>query len=177
MIVKHKAMMSLSEDKLLYLGSDTYALKPDVKYIWSILDRFDMAVTHAPIRINTEIGNTSIPELPTCFPEMNCDVILYNNTKKVMETIKKWSIDYLNDKFSHPHDQGTFRHCLYNSDLRFYILPPEYNYRGSNIRDDTVILQNRFILDKYIDFYEHKKNYDIESKIINFYRKLKRNIL
>lgn len=177
MIVKHKAMMSLSEAKVLYLGSDTYALNSDVKYIWDILDRFDMAITHAPVRINTEIGNTAILELPRCFPEMNCDVILYNNNDKVVEFIKKWSSDYLNDNFSHPHDQGTFRHCLYNSDLRFYILPPEYNYRGSDISKDIIILQNRFVLDKYIQFYRHNNNSGIKSKITSLYRKLKRGKL
>lgn len=151
MIVKHKAMLELSEKHILYLGADTYALKPDVQELEKLLSKFDISVTHAPVRINTDIGNTPIPEVPSSFPEMNCDLILYNNNQKVREFLKQWQQSYLEDLFSHTHDQGTFRYLLYNSDLRLCILPPEYNYRELEYREDTIILQNRFSLYKYLN--------------------------
>jgi hypothetical protein len=150
MIVKHKAMVEMKEDYVLLLGADTYALKPEVGDLVKILEKFDIAAAHAPVRINTELGNSTIPGVPSAFPELNCDIILYRNNEKVRELLKEWAKLYLEDKFSHPHDQGTFRYLVYNSDLRLATLPPEWNYRGHEYRNDTVILQNRFALSEYI---------------------------
>jgi hypothetical protein len=169
MIVKHKAMLELKEDYILYLGADTYALKPDVKELVKLLDKFDLALTHAPIRINTEIDNTSIPEVSKCFSEMNCDLILYKNTIEVRDLIGKWKEAYLDDLFSHPHDQGSFRYLVYNSNLRVYILPPEYNYREHLYREDTIILQNRFSLQSYLNKKGESLNFITKIKnIFNF---------
>ncbi|QDV43227.1 hypothetical protein Enr13x_30820 [Stieleria neptunia] len=150
MFVKHAAMLDLEEDNVLYLGADTYALKDDVAELERVLERFDIAAAHAPVRINTEIGNSSIPEVPKAFPELNCDLILYRNSPDVRSFIEKWKSAYFEDMFSHPHDQGTFRYLLYLSNLRLCVLPAEYNYRGHAFREDTVILQNRYALQQYI---------------------------
>jgi hypothetical protein len=150
MVAKHRAMLELKEDVVMYLGADTYALKDAVGDLPKILKRFDIALAHAPVRINTELGNSTIPEVPISFPEYNCDVILYKNDESVRAMLKEWQQKYLSDDFSHPHDQGTFRYLLYTSNLRLATLPPEYNYRGDAFRGDTVVLQNRFVLDDYI---------------------------
>jgi hypothetical protein len=149
MIVKHQAMQEMDEDAVLLLGADTYALKPEVAELPRILEQFDIAAAHAPVRINTELNNSTIPEVPVCFPELNCDIILYRNTVEVKTFLKEWAEAYLADQFSHPHDQGTFRYLMYKSALRLATLPPEWNYRGHEFRNDTVILQNRFALDAY----------------------------
>jgi len=150
MIVKHRVMQEMTEDQVLLLGADTFALKEQVQELPRLLDNFDIAAAHAIFRINTSIGNTSIPEIPVCFPELNCDLILYRNNEKVKSFIKSWADSYLSDHFSHTHDQGTFRYHLYKSDLKLATLPPEWNYRGDEYRSDTVILQNRDELAKYL---------------------------
>jgi hypothetical protein len=150
MIVKHKVMQEMEEDYVLLLGADTYALKDDVKDLPSVLDEFDIAAAHALWRINTSANNTSIPEVPVAFPELNCDLILYRNNERVKQFIKDWADAYLADMFSHTHDQGTFRYLLYKSDLRLATLAPEWNYRGDEYRGDTVILQNREKLSEYL---------------------------
>ena len=150
MLVKHQALLEMEEDYVLYVGADTYALKSEVSQLPLLLERFELLVAHAPVRINTEIGNSSIPEVPVGFPELNCDLIFFRNTEKVKSFMRKWQEGYRSDLLSHTHDQGTFRYFLFQSDLDFYILPPEYNYRGHEYRDDTIILQNRFQLSKYL---------------------------
>ena len=150
MIVKHRALLEVKEESVLYLGADTYALKQDVAELPMILDRFDIAASHAPVRINTEVGNSPIPEVPKAFPELNGDLILFRNTAKVRQVLTQWKQDYLDDRFGHTHDQGTLRHALYMSELRVCILPPEYNYRGHEYREDTIILQNRHALNDYV---------------------------
>ncbi|MAD16659.1 MAG: hypothetical protein CL579_11370 [Alteromonadaceae bacterium] len=151
MIVKHAAMQQMSEDHVLLLGADTYALKEHVTGLPDILEHFDIAAAHAPVRINTELGNTPIPEIPVAFPELNCDLILYRNSTEVRDLLSRWAELYLKDKFSHPHDQGLFRYLVYHSKLRLSVLPPEWNYREHKYREDTVILQNRFMLAEYLN--------------------------
>lgn len=170
MFAKHQAMLEMSEDHVMYLGADTYALKEDVADMVKILDQFEIALTHAPVRINTELGNSSIPSVPRCFPELNCDLILYRNNDKVRPFIEEWQNAYTDNKFDHPHDQGTFREIMYRSGLRLAILPPEYNYRGHEYRSDTVILQNRFTLQDYISPQQNPTR-QIFSKVIGKFKK------
>ena len=149
MLVKHQAMLDTDYDFNLVLGSDTYAISSKVNSVFEILNNFDIAVAHAPYRI-VQMPDTEKVAVPISFPEFNCDVIAYRKNGKVMKFIEQWQSYYRNDKFGHPHDQGTFRYLLYYSDLRVATLPPEYNYRGDDYRGDTVILQNREILDIYL---------------------------
>lgn len=165
MVAKHRAMLELEEDLIMYLGADTYALKDGVSSLPNLMSKFDIALAHAPVRINTELGNSAIEDIPECFPELNCDIILYRNNEGNRQLIKNWSKSYMNDEFGHPHDQGPFRYHVYNSNLRLYVLPPEYNYREFIYREDTVILQNRFTLHEYI-----------ENKQENFLRKIKKKL-
>ena len=168
MIVKHKAMLEMEEDQVLLLGADTYALKEQVAELPNVLGEFDIAAAHAIWRINTSAGNSTIPEIPVCFPELNCDLILYRNNDKVKAFIKDWGEAYLADLHAHQHDQGTFRYLLYKSDLRLATLPPEWNYRGKEFRSDTVILQNRFELHQYLNGKESNKK--IYSKIKKIFK-------
>ncbi|MFC1706852.1 hypothetical protein ACFL59_08535 [Planctomycetota bacterium] len=150
MVAKHSVLGETPFDKTLYLGSDTYALKPEVTSLFRLLDHFDLAAAHAPLRINTYWRNSSIPEIPVCFPEFNCDVVLYRKNDAVLSFLRQWRELYLEHAFQHPHDQGAFRYLAYFSKLRIAALPPEYNYRGRTVRSDTVILQNRKLLPAYI---------------------------
>jgi hypothetical protein len=68
-------------DKNIYLGSDIAVLRPEIKDVFRLLDHFDIAVAHAPVRINASAGNDyKLAELPECFPEMNCDLIAYRRS-------------------------------------------------------------------------------------------------
>lgn len=150
MVTKLEVLANSPYERTLYLGSDTYALRPESASMFDLLDRFDIVAAHAPFRINTSRGNSPIPEVPVCFPEFNCDLVLFRKNPKVMDFMSRWRDMYMEHAFGHPHDQGAFRYLAYNSDLRIATLPEEYNYRGRVKRDDTVILQNRHLLPEYL---------------------------
>lgn len=151
MVAKLRALAALEGyDRVLYLGSDTFALAPEAGSLFDVLDHFDIAAAHAIYRINAAHGNSPLPEIPVCFPEFNCDLVLFRSTPAVHAFIQDWEQKYLADFLGHPHDQGTFRWLAYHSDLRIATLPPEYNYRGDEFRSDTVILQNRDKLPQYL---------------------------
>jgi hypothetical protein len=150
MVAKLAALPMATQARVLYLGSDTYALRPEVATIFDLLDRFDIVAAHAPLRINDKRGNSPIPEIPPSFPEFNCDLVVFRNTPEVKDFLNRWRDLYLAHQFGHPHDQGAFRYLAYFSDLRIATLPEEYNYRGKTWRQDTVVLQNRDLLDEYL---------------------------
>jgi len=150
MVAKLSALPRIEGDRFLYLGSDTYALSPAAGSIFAVLDRFDIAASHAPVRINTWRGRSHVPDVPAAFPEFNCDVVLWRRSPAVDQMLGQWRDLYLENAFGHRHDQGAFRWLVYHNDIRLAVLPPEYNYRGAQLRSDTVILQNREALDFYL---------------------------
>lgn len=150
MVTKLEVLKNSPYERTLYLGADTYAFRAEAASMFDLLDRFDIVAAHAPFRINDAWGNSRIPEIPECFPEFNCDLVLYRNTPEVMAFMAQWQALYMEHAFGHPHDQGAFRYLAYNSDLRIATLPEEYNYRGKVKRDDTIILQNRDLLPVYL---------------------------
>lgn len=121
----------------LFLDSDTY-ICADLLEIFNLLDMFDMAVAHAPVRIApTHLnGREWIPyqftEIPKSFPEMNTGVILYKKNYKVEHFFQNW-LNLCEQKVKNHgkplHDQATFRSVLYESGLRTATLTPEYNCR------------------------------------------------
>jgi hypothetical protein len=150
MVAKLAALSTVDADRVMYLGSDTYALKPEAGSLFRLLDGFDIAAAHAPLRINTLIGNSPLPQVPPCFPEFNCDLVLWRRHEGTIELLRRWEQLYMSHELGHPHDQGPFRLLVYESNLRVATLPPEYNYRGPEVRADTVILQRRELLDAYL---------------------------
>jgi hypothetical protein len=149
MVAKLNYLAALAADRVLYVGSDTYALGPGAADLFPLLDRFDLVAAHAPHRINTSIGNSALPAIPTSFPEFNCDLILLRRSPEVSAFLEQWRDLYITNALGHPHDQGAFRQLAYFSDLRIATLPPEYNYRGHR-RYPVVVLQNRRLLPRYM---------------------------
>ncbi len=124
---KISSIINMPYHKTLYLDTDTYIAHP-IWDVFTLLNRFDIAVTHAPGRVRT-----TVVECPECFPEMNSGFIALNKNKNVIETMKKWLIEYnkqINESFNNTSDQGVLRKVLYLSDNSIYILPPEYNFRS-----------------------------------------------
>jgi len=128
----------------LFLDADTY-ITGDLSELLSILDRFDVALAHSPVR--TSYRPDAVPD---SFPEFNSGVILFRQSTSVRDLFSRWADYYARDlerlrrgeigwrrahenTFYHGDlpDQPTLREALYCSDLRVATLPPEYNCRFS----------------------------------------------
>jgi len=112
-------------ENTIFIDSDTEMISP-VYELNPLFDKFDLCICHAPNRFSFQLT-----DCPQSFPECNTGFILYKKNEKVLDLFKDWhNICKLmfsnNDKI---HDQPGFRQALYESDLRYYILPPEYNTR------------------------------------------------
>lgn len=120
----NQALGLLKYDKLLYLDTDTWMCAP-VGEVFDLLDRFDIASTHAPART---ISPTSEP-VPACFAEYNTGVLAFNNSKMIKQIFAAWLKTYLKDPALYgENDQAPLREVLWGW-VWAYVLPPEYNCR------------------------------------------------
>jgi hypothetical protein len=112
-------------ERTLFVDTDTHSIAP-CQEVFDLLDRFDLAAAHAPIRANFHIP----PDLPASFPELNTGVIAYWNTPGFRSLVDHWlSLLAAQPAEGRGVDQPAFREALYRSGLRYAVLPPEYNLR------------------------------------------------
>lgn len=108
--------------KNIFLDTDTFMVGHCIPQLFMLLDRFDLALTHAPFWQ----GGMKISHIPICFPELNTGVILYNSNLK--DFLKSWRNNY-QYFIGKTHDQPILRDLLYRERINFYVLPPEFNIR------------------------------------------------
>ena len=110
----------------LYLDSDTRVVD-DLKAMFAILDRFEIALAHGHLRHGTRQEMAWREPVPAAFPQLNGGVILYRGSERVKAFLESWRKAYHEAAFK--WDQITLRELMWLSDLRLYVLPPEYNVR------------------------------------------------
>jgi hypothetical protein len=110
----------------LYLDSDTRVVA-DLAPMFRLLERFDIALAHGHKRNGARQTIFWREEIPEAFPQINGGVILYRGTPVVRQFLSDWRDAYYSAGFK--WDQVTLRELMWKSDLRLYILPPEYNIR------------------------------------------------
>jgi hypothetical protein len=128
-------------DRTLYLDADTYVCG-DLSELFVLLERFDLLVAHDALRINT-----GVVRLPNVFPEMNSGLIAFDK-RRTERLFTEWARSYESEllKRGAVSDQYTFRTALYDSSVRFYILPPEYHcmlWEASYVCGEVKLLHGR----------------------------------
>ncbi len=113
-------------ERTLYLDCDTLCLSP-LGDLFDVLDRFDLAVAHDVRRSSRLIRTGTGEKVPYAFPQMNCGVLLYRRSELMARLLADWQAAYRAAGLE--RDQPSFRDVLWRSDLRFYVLPPEFNLR------------------------------------------------
>lgn len=111
-------------ERTLFLDTDTYSAAP-CHEVFALLDRFELAVAHAPLRAHLHFPLAC----PMSFPEMNTGVIAYRNTPAFQALVAQW-IAIFDSQTEIDCDQPSFREALYASDIRFAVLTSEYNLRA-----------------------------------------------
>jgi hypothetical protein len=125
---KIRGMLASPFTRTLFLDADTFVLHP-IDHLFELLDRFDIAAAFEPAH-----GLYPIPPAPTGFAEMNTGVVLFNNTDQVRAVFETWlrlfdeeTADNVRAGRPGWHDQLAFTRAVYSSELRFLVLPPEFN--------------------------------------------------
>ncbi|MEY3309747.1 MAG: hypothetical protein RLZZ413_3785 [Pseudomonadota bacterium] len=119
-------------DRTLYLDCDTLCLAP-LDDLFDIVTRFELAIAHDVRRTSDLIREGAAEYPPYAFPQMNAGVMLYRRSTVMRTFLRDWQKAYL--AAGKRRDQPTLRDLLWSSDLRFYVLPPEFNLRRVTVLD------------------------------------------
>jgi len=119
-------------DRTLYLDCDTLCLAP-LDDLFEIVTRFELAVAHDVRRTSDLIREGAAECPPYAFPQMNAGVMLYRQSHVMQTFLQDWQRAYV--AAGKPRDQPTLRDLLWSRDLRFYVLPPEFNLRRVTMLD------------------------------------------
>jgi hypothetical protein len=122
---KIRSMANSPYAETLFLDSDTWMCQPSEDIFWPLDKGYDLAVAHEVYR-----NEYAFEEYPDSFPALNTGVLAWRKNDRTTAFFETWERSYL-EVFRHkrPADQPAFRHTLFHSDLRHYILPPEFNFR------------------------------------------------
>lgn len=113
-------------DRTLYLDSDTRVVA-DLTSLFKVLDRFDFAAAHAHARNRSQTNTVWRHEIPDAFPQLNGGVLLFRKCNVVQRLLEDWAASFSDAGFA--KDQVTLRELVWLSDVRLFVLPPEYNIR------------------------------------------------
>jgi hypothetical protein len=120
-------------DRTLYLDSDTRILD-DVSPLFDLLDRVDIAAARDYVR-RSHRWAAAIPEyaaIPEVFGEFNCGVLLYRRSEATAALLEGWNATF--QRYRHltrGQDQASFRMAMWSSDIRYGVLPSEWNRRSA----------------------------------------------
>lgn len=122
---KFEALRRSRFERTVYLDADTLILA-DISDIFVALERFDVAVAHV-FRRNNFWGRQWRKPYPAALCELNGGVIGVRRSPAVDAFLK--DVEEVVIARGGP-DQPVFREMLLESELRLWVLPPEYNYKN-----------------------------------------------
>jgi lipopolysaccharide biosynthesis glycosyltransferase len=148
----------------LYLDADTKVCE-DITPMFGLLDRYDIAIAYDSGRgkyLNKYIGQAPVgkgkrqkmykSQAPSSFLPVNSGVILYKDSIPASKFFQSWKKAFHEEGLE--ADQFTLRDQLWLSDLKLWILPPEYNCRP---RGHIKILKNAMINPKILHLNDFKR--------------------
>lgn len=118
--------------RTLYIDSDTLVVG-DLADIWDLLDRFDLAMTHDVRRASDLVRKGLTVATPYAFPQLNSGVILYRQCDATHIFFQDWARRYHRSGVT--RDQIILKDMLWMTDIRFYVLPEEFNLRRVTVLD------------------------------------------
>ena len=127
------ACMPLSRfERTLFLDCDTLVVKP-LGDLFAVLDRFELALAHDVRRVSALVREGFAEDTPYAFPQLNTGVLLYRRSQTMQAFFAEWARRYR--EAGRARDQITFKDLIWASDIRFYVLPPEFNLRRVTVMD------------------------------------------
>lgn len=129
---KIAAMIHAPFERTVFLDSDTLVLRP-LTDMFDVLDRFELALCHDVRRSSALIRTTGPSEKPDLFCQHNSGVMAFRKSPRVEGFLRQWAALY--DSLGEARDQISLAECLWSSDIRFWVLPEEWNLRRTTIMD------------------------------------------
>ncbi len=119
-------------ERTLFLDADTLVLAP-LGDLFDVLERFELALAHDVRRATALIRESAGGPTPYAFPQLNSGVLLYRRTPRMLAFLAEWAHRFA--VAGGTRDQPVLKAMLWDSDLRFWVLPPEFNLRRVTMLD------------------------------------------
>lgn len=113
-------------EETLYLDTDTRVVAP-LAPLFRLLERFDFAAAHVVHWDKRSYQRQWRADVPDAFPQVNSGVLLFRRPG-AERLLAAWRESYHAAGIA--ADQVTLRDALWSTDLRFTILPPQFNTRS-----------------------------------------------
>lgn len=177
MIYKLNAILASPFDETLYLDADTLVLD-DISEMFALLQRFDLAYCHGHMRqkrynlqhgfdrFNGAKGRPVVDtSIPYSFSPLQGGVLLFSKlrTMDFFEEVKKQFLEV-----NYFDDQAIMRNVLWSSNIRPYVLAPEYNIYSIDYLEELKEGHFAQAIPKIFHYTEHKDT-DIEGLIRSVY--------
>ncbi len=114
-------------ERTLFLDADTLVLRP-LGDLFDVLDRFDLALAHDVRRASALVQQGLRHRTPYAVPQLNSGVLLYRRSDPMLSFLREWAARFHAEP-SLDRDQVILKDMLWEGDLRFWVLPPEFNLR------------------------------------------------
>ena len=119
-------------ERTLFLDADTLVMAP-LGDLFALLDRFDCAMAHDVRRASDLVQEGHAVHTPYAFPQLNSGVLLYRRSPAMLAFLAEWLRRFRAAGLA--RDQIVLKDLLWDSDIRFYVLPPEFNLRRVTMLD------------------------------------------
>lgn len=119
-------------ERTLFLDADTRVMAP-LGDLFDVLKRFDCAMAHDVRRASDLVQEGLAVRTPYAFPQLNSGVLLYRRSVAMLAFLREWQRRFKAAGLS--RDQIVLKDLLWESDIRFYVLPPEFNLRRVTMLD------------------------------------------
>ncbi|MDF1871812.1 putative nucleotide-diphospho-sugar transferase [Vannielia sp.] len=116
--------------KSIVLDADIICVAP-IGDVFELMDRFDLAAAHEPRRASDLAVRHFQTPVPAAFPQLNSGVVAIRKSPAVDAFFNKVENAMKESKMN--RDQPVVRTLLFESDLRLWVLPPEYNFMNIDL--------------------------------------------
>ena len=113
-------------ERVLFLDCDVLVISA-LGDLFELAERFPLSLAHDVRRRSELIRAGHAHETPYAFPQFNSGVMLYRNDAEMAAFFGEWKRAYAAAGLE--RDQVVLKDLLWDSGLRIYVLPPEFNLR------------------------------------------------
>ncbi|WP_185956640.1 putative nucleotide-diphospho-sugar transferase [Ruegeria faecimaris] len=122
---KFESLVRSRFEKTVYLDADVRCLA-DMSDIFTVLEQFDIAMVHDPLRNSAHAQRVWKTPLPNAFPHLNGGLVGIRTSDAVLDFLRDVQETIISENLT--SDQALIREKLFASALRLAVLPPEYNF-------------------------------------------------
>lgn len=138
---KQQILQESPYEKTIYIDTDTF-INNSINDVFDLLDKYEILCVHDYARKRS----FNIPEymkIPYGFSELNGGIIGFKKCDNFYKMMNLWNNYFEKYKSIMSWDQPSFRIAVWESDIKLYILPIEYNRRGLHTKEKCINLKKK----------------------------------